>query len=374
MSLRNNKVYIFAIILFIWNILIYYLKNITAYSNIINYIFWIIILIFCLILFKKEYKRDKYKTLIYKDIIMFVLIYIIIYYPLGFIIGFKKSPLSFDFIDIINNIIQYVSLRFIAEIVKYYLIKENNSKLFIIIITTLFIIINIDINYLISLFRETRELFKYISSNIIPIIMYGIVGTYINKNGTLKTNLLLQMTPIIMTYTIPLAPNLDWYLYGVFHIIYLYIIYAYIKYEIEKREETEKKAKESIYSTIPLIIVFTIIILFVLGKFCYVPIGVMSNSMKPIFERGDIVIYKKTKDINEIEKNDIICYQLDDIKVMHRVIKIETINNQKYFTTKGDNLTTKDPLKVKEDQIIGEIEFVIPRLGYPSVWLYEILK
>ena len=96
--------------------------------------------------------------------------------------------------------------------------------------------------------------------------------------------------------------------------------------------------------------------------------------MKPIFERGDIVIYKKTKDINEIEKDDIICYQLDDIKVMHRVIKIETINNQKYFTTKGDNLTTKDPLKVKEEQIIGEIEIVIPRFGYPSVWLYEMLK
>ena len=47
---------------------------------------------------------------------------------------------------------------------------------------------------------------------------------------------------------------------------------------------------------------------------------------------------------------------------------------KKYFSTKGDNLTTKDPLKVKEDQIIGEIEIVIPRLGYPSVWLYEILK
>ena len=33
-----------------------------------------------------------------------------------------------------------------------------------------------------------------------------------------------------------------------------------------------------------------------------------------------------------VEKDDIICYQLDDIKVMHRVIKIETINNQKYLS------------------------------------------
>ena len=108
--------------------------------------------------------------------------------------------------------------------------------------------------------------------------------------------------------------------------------------------------------------------------FTYVPIGVMSNSMKPIFERGDIIVYKKIKNINDIKENDIICYQLDNIKVMHRVIKIENINNKKYFTTKGDNLLSNDPLKVKEEQIIGTIIFTIPRLGYPSVWLYELLN
>lgn len=374
MSLRNNKVYIFVIILFIWNILICCLKNITIYSNVINYIFWIIILICCLILFRKEYKRDKYKSIIYKDVLVFVLIYIIVYYLLGFVVGFKKSPLSFQFINIIVNMIQFVSLRLIVETVKYYLIKENNSKLFIIMVTILFIIINIDINYIISLFGSGTELFKYISSTVVPIVMYGIVGTYIIRNSTLTTNLLLQLVPLVLVYTIPISPNMDWYLYGVFHIIYLYIVYAYVKFELDKREQTEKKAKASVYSTLPVIIIFIILILFVLGKFSYVPLGVMSNSMKPEFERGDIVIYKKTKSVDEIVNNDIVCYQLDDIKVMHRVIKIENINNKKYFVTKGDNLKTKDPLKVNEEQIKGKIKFVIPRLGYPSVWLYELLK
>ena len=50
------------------------------------------------------------------------------------------------------------------------------------------------------------------------------------------------------------------------------------------------------------------------------------------------------------------------------------LNNKKYFTTKGDNLKSNDPLKVKEEQIIGIIKFTIPKLGYPSVWLYELLK
>ena len=374
MEVKNNKVYIFAITIFIWNIINYYLESITKYTDLLNYLFWIVTLIICIISFKNEYKRDKYKDIIFKDIIMFILIYIIIYYLSGLILGFKKSPLSFEIFNILKNLIYYVLLIVIIETSKYYLIKENNSKIFLILITIIFIIARLDINYLNSIDNNYTEIFKYLSSNIIPLTLYGIVGTYLIKNSDSKTNVILQLVPSILMYTIPISPNLDWYLYGMFHLIYLLIIYIFIKYEIEKREENNKNAKKSIVSLIPISSISVILVLFVLGIFNYVPIGVMSNSMNPIFERGDIVIYKKINNINTIKKDDIICYQLDNIKVMHRVIKIEKINNKKYFTTKGDNLKTNDPLKVNEEQIIGVIKFTIPKLGYPSVWLYELLK
>lgn len=374
MSIKNNKAYLFILILFIWNIILYYLKNVTNYYNIINYIFWIFILIINIISFNKEYKRNKYKDIIYKDIIIFVLLYIILYYLLGFIVGFQKSPLNYSVFNIIKNMLQYVLLKIIIEIVKYYLIKENNTKIFIIIVTIFFIIINIDINYFFDMIEQPKELFKYISSNIIPVTMYGITGTYIIKNSSLKSNLLLQIIPFSLIYIFPISPNLDWYLYGVFHTIYLLIVYMYIYYEIEKRDKTEKIVKGNILSLIPITTMFLVLILFVLGIFVYVPIGVMSNSMKPYFERGDIVVYKKIKNVNDLKINDVICYQLDDIKVMHRIVNIDIIDNKKYFSTKGDNLIAKDALKVKEEQIIGTIEFTIPGLGYPSVWLYEILN
>lgn len=374
MNIKNNKVYLFTIIIFIWTILFNYLKNIINYHNIINFIFWITILIISITIFNKGYKRNKYKDILFKDILIFILLYIIIYYLSGFIVGFQQSPLNFELSNIIKNLIKYVLLRIIIETVKYFLIKENNTKTFIIITTILFIIINIDINYIINLLEQPKELFKYFSNTIIPTTIYGIVGTYIIKNSSLKSNISLQIVPLILTYSIKISPNLDWYLYSVFHIVYLLLLYTYLKYEIDKREKTEQKAKKIIYSQIPIISISIIMILFVLGIFTYVPIGVMSNSMKPIFERGDIIVYKKVKNINDIKENDIICYQLNNIKVMHRVIKIENINNKKYFTTKGDNLLSNDPLKVKEEQIIGTIIFTIPRLGYPSVWLYELLN
>lgn len=374
MKVVNNKVYIFSLILTIWIFISCYLEYIFKYTNIINFIFYLTILIICIFLFKKEYKRDIYKTTIFKDIVIFVLLYLIIYHMLGFVIGFKRSPLSFDIISIILNLSNFVLLRAILETIKYYLIKENNSKLFLILITILFIIINVDITNILNLLNKNTELFKFLSSTVVTEIMFSVVGTYIMKNSDLKSNLLLQLIPIIIIYTIPIAPNLDWYMYSVFHIIFLLIIYLYTKYEIEKTEQEDKIARNNIISLIPMLTIFISLILFVLGIFSYVPLGVLSNSMKPIFERGDVVVYHKIKDIKSIELNDIICYQLDDIKVMHRVVKIENINDDLYFTTKGDNLKTNDALKVKEEQVIGIIKFRIPKFGYPSVWLYEFLN
>ena len=374
MNIKNNKVYLLTFLIFIWNFFYYYLKNIINDYNIINYIFWVAILLVCIIIFNKGYQRNKYKDILFKDIIIFTLLYLIIYYLLGFIVGFQKSPLNFSIINIIKNLIKYAIIRTIIESVKYYLIKENNTKIYIILVTILFIIITSDINNVIDLIDTPKDLFKYISSTIVPNIMYGLTGTYIIKHSSLKANILLQIVPIILIYTIPISPNLDWYLYGVFHTIYLLLLYTSLKYEIEKREQTEKNAKRNIFSLIPITTIFVILILFVLGIFTYIPIGVMSNSMKPYFERGDIIIYKKIKNIDNIKINDVICYQLDNIKVMHRVVKIEEVKDKKYFTTKGDNLLTNDPLRVKEEQVIGTIVFTVPRLGYPSVWLYEMLN
>lgn len=374
MNVKNNKAYLFVLIIFIWNMFFYYLQSTLDLYKVINYIFWPVILISSILLFSNDYKRNKYKKIVFQDVIIFTLFYVIVYYLLGFLVDFQKSPLDFSFIGIIKNLINYVLIRAMMESVKYFLIKENNTKIFLVIVTILFIILNVDFKYLIRLMEVPRELFKYLSSNVLTSIIYGVVGTYVIKYSDVKTSLILQLTPLILMYVIPISPNLDWYLYSIFHIVYLLGLYLYLKYEIAKKDDLEKEAKSSLLSFVPFLLVFTILICFVLGIFNYVPIGVMSNSMKPVFERGDIIVYNKINNPKKIKVNDIVCYQLDKIKVMHRVVKIEEVDGKRYFTFKGDNLITNDPLKVKEEQLIGKIMFSVPMLGYPSVWLYELLN
>lgn len=87
---------------------------------------------------------------------------------------------------------------------------------------------------------------------------------------------------------------------------------------------------------------------------------VLSGSMEPKFYPGDIVITQH-KDKADIKVNDIVTYQDNEgVIITHRIIE-ET--NEGYIT-KGDNNNVNDADVLKEESIIGEVKFSIPKVGY----------
>ncbi|MCI8346789.1 MAG: signal peptidase I [Bacilli bacterium] len=157
------------------------------------------------------------------------------------------------------------------------------------------------------------------------------------------------------------------------------ITFIFIKNIHNKIELVEPRRiirKNSSLKLIPILIPILFIICFITGVFKYKPIAILSNSMHPIFNRGDVVIIQKLEknDLRKIKKYDIIEYMLDNDIITHRVIHIEKHNNNnKLYTTMGDNNNAPDIKKVKEEQILGKVIFTIPKIGYPSIWLRDFL-
>lgn len=87
---------------------------------------------------------------------------------------------------------------------------------------------------------------------------------------------------------------------------------------------------------------------------------VLSGSMEPEFYPGDMVITKH-KSKTDIQINDIVTYRDNDgVVITHRIIK-ETPEG---YITKGDNNNVEDAEILTKDNIIGEVKFSIPKIGY----------
>ncbi|MCL2687248.1 MAG: signal peptidase I [Methanobrevibacter sp.] len=111
---------------------------------------------------------------------------------------------------------------------------------------------------------------------------------------------------------------------------------------------------------------------------------VVSESMEPVFFRGDIVVVEKTNFLgiqefnpNDAKVGDIVVYNAVWFPnpVIHRIINETTVNGSKHFVIKGDNNPVPDPYYVSPDQItqrvlmVGDHPFIIPKIGYITIWL-----
>ncbi|MRG85022.1 signal peptidase I [Salinibacillus xinjiangensis] len=96
--------------------------------------------------------------------------------------------------------------------------------------------------------------------------------------------------------------------------------------------------------------------------FGYKPLTILSNSMVPDFEAGDIIVI----DTNEAPKvNEVITYVDPNQELLsHRVIDIVNQDGQNLYQTKGDANNIPDREYVSEENIIGVKVFTIPLIGH----------
>ena len=94
----------------------------------------------------------------------------------------------------------------------------------------------------------------------------------------------------------------------------------------------------------------------------FTPLTVVSGSMSPGIETGDMVIIRKGN--KRIKAGDVITYRLEDVLVTHRVVDVSHTNDAEVFITQGDANSVVDLKTVERSNILGKYVFRIPMGGY----------
>lgn len=83
---------------------------------------------------------------------------------------------------------------------------------------------------------------------------------------------------------------------------------------------------------------------------------------------GDLVILKGVHSLEDVQIGDVIVWKRGRGPIIHRVAVKDNDGESFYFRTRSDKYQVMDR-KIRVDDIVGEVIFSIPYLGYPSTWL-----
>ncbi|MBE6150701.1 MAG: signal peptidase I [Firmicutes bacterium] len=379
MSDTNKRLIPIYILLFIYFIISFFISFTT--SKLFLYLSPLLLLFISLVTYyitKGFNIRNRNKYTKNQNVIIIIISYCIIYYLSGLVFGFLKSGYSLSISGIISNFIAYFSVVLLKEYIRYRMIFTTKKKTNLILITGLFVLLDIEFN---SLFRINSSIsgFEYLFKDLVPIIITNITSSYlIYRIGSLPNYIYRGILSGIVLFS-PIIPNLNWLVNNLFLLILLIILVFSIDYLVDLEEKRIRKRKIKQGNTLGTYCLFgitVIFVLFVVGIFKYQPIAILSNSMKGSFSKGDAVVVEKIDkdDLSRIKKDDVIYYKYDGRYITHRVIEIEEVNGSYIFYTKGDNNLTNDEWKVHDYMVEGIICFSVKYVGWPSVWLNSLVK
>jgi len=313
------------------------------------------------------------KQNINKIVISCLLAYFITIYLLGILLGFNKTPFSFSMKFIFGIVLLEIIVIIFEEIIRYIICRNTpHKKIPLIIYTIILSILNIIIEINGFDLSDNEMIFIFTSTVVLPIISREMLCSYMTYKISYVPSIIFKLTITLYQLLLPIIPSLGNYLYAVFNVGLPYMIYFFVSKTIHYKDKIEyhKQAIKYIFYT-PSIAILIILVMLVSGLFKHTIIAIGSNSMKPIYSRGDAVIYQKVKP-QDVKAGEIIAFKKGNRTITHRVIYIEKNNYNYKYKTKGDANNSTDSYKVDQSELLGVVKQSIKYVGYPTLWFNDV--
>lgn len=382
MKKNNIIIYLSEFLLLIYIIMFKTIvsKYFVSYISIFNNLFFVILvlIIYNIIGLPKRNSLINYSGI--QTLIICFIVYYLLIYIFGLFYGFLSNAYSLKFLNIARNIIGAVIFYILKEVYRYMIAQKARKKNYLplliatILITVLDIIMEIN-SYDLS---TSSGIFEFIEASILPKLALSSLLSYISYKFNYKLAILFLLLFDLPKYFLPIFPDMGTYISSMANLIFIFICYYQLSLVIEKYERkiplTKSAGKK--YLLLPIVIPLLILVGLVSGVFKYHLFAIGSNSMLPIFAKGDATLIKKLteKEYKTIKVGDIIAAYYNNKIIVHRVVSIDEKNGLYTIKTKGDNNDSVDVWTIQNDDIYGKVEHIVKYIGLPSVELGELMN
>ena len=366
-----------------------FIINLLTLSGFFSYAFSV--LFYTLIGISGYYIIKKYNMLIVDRRIILISIIsgslqIIVSIFLAFFTGFGTSPYLSSWLSVVNNLLFFSTNIFGVELLRYFILKNlqiRNKINLIIFVSIIITLVSVPLLKITSIDTPLAA-FTYIGSQLLPSLSQNGLSTLLAITGGPLASIAYRWTITAFEWLSPILPDLPWILQTVsgvaLPILGLYIFTESLSPQVLARHglidrnelrTRRSKGREDLGWIIAL--VFSILMVWgSMGMLGFKPMVVLSGSMIPTFNVGDIAITVNTPS-TELNEGDIISYYSEDISapIIHRIERIYDKSGETYIVTKGDANNAEDSEISVSSREILKTAFVIPKIGLASIFIKE---
>lgn len=336
--------------------------------------FWLIVtilsfLIVSLLSFGIKKENSRYRSEIIAKIFAWISVSLIIQFVIGVNIGFLKNSTPK------SEVFYVVFLIISSEFLRYVLCFKSKDNKQLILIVIMFSLVEIIFPVGTALLKDADDIVEFLTVYVFPVISKNVLLTYLSKKIGYSPCLIYRFIMELYVILIPILPNFEEYLSAMISIVFPLLLFYNI-YKMLKKSKKEwhslrgQRNMDKVYKGM-FFALFLLLVYFTSGVFRFYALTIVTGSMKPTINEGDIIIVDKyyKKNAQEINLGDVLVFNKGGVAVSHRVVEIKKKDNEFNFYTKGDNNNALDNWIVKTDEIIGVTKTIIPFVGYPVfVW------
>lgn len=372
------KTYTILFLLFIYIIFykIYFIFQGEIIIYIINPIVWVIFLVISYIFFSSKRKLKKNRnSQITMIMICISLLYVIIYYALGIVVGYTNNPYSVSIDGIIINFFSIGLVLAIKEYIRYLFVNINinrGKKIYYFLVFIVFLLIDINILNILKI----KDILTMLSEELIIPLIQNILMMYICYVGSPFSAVLSSFILLVPSLIFNAVPDYEWYIIMIFNILYCVVSYFILQYIINKTIKNIPVRLLDNRNISRMVFILVLILMAISFSGGFLPIrsvAILTGSMRPVINPGDMVIIAESK-IEDVKRGDIIEFKSGNYKIIHRVISIYYKNGQISLITKGDANKKPDKMVVTKNEFSGKVKYRIPYIGYPAYWLRNIVN
>lgn len=374
MKSEKIKIYVIEIAL-----IIFFLLAMIFNKVITRQILAIVLLVFMGIatLLIKTYKMDLTNK---RQIILLLtgigVIYVAVLYLIGIFAGFYNATVKLSLWSIWKYIIPYIVIIISSEMIRKKIVLKED-KISKIIILVIMVMLDVILTTNIYNLNTAKDYFTLVSFVIFASIANNLLFNYIEiQYRNEKAIIIYRIITTLYVYVFPIIPDLYIFLESIIKMVVPYIIYIILEnvYSKQKLVVTIETRKKERITSIIICIISIIIVMLISCKFKYGVLVIGSGSMTGTINKGDIILYEKYKNTDDIKVGNIIVFYEDDIKVIHRIIDQKLMGEETRYYTKGDANQKQDEGYRETKDIIGQVKARIPYMGWFTLWINDWRK